>query len=157
MGSLSNRGGSRKGAGRPSGWASGCKFEDTKLIRVPKAIADKVLDAAHKIDVGESFEPIVQPIIDPLEEPKQLTLLKDGSTFTIEVPIQIAAGVQLVVKQMVSSLEHQRNSKNKLGLVCPSCGANTIRKHGKNSSGNQVYQCRVCRRRFLSRQINGSC
>ena len=47
------RGGKRKGAGRKSTWVSGCKFEDTKLIRVPTAIAERLLDLAHKLDAGE--------------------------------------------------------------------------------------------------------
>lgn len=46
------RGGRRKGAGRPSSWKSGCQFEDTKLIRVPKLIADQVLEYAHQLDDG---------------------------------------------------------------------------------------------------------
>jgi len=50
------RGGERKGAGRKSTWVSGCKFEDTKLIRVPKAIADVLLKLAHRLDAGEDLE-----------------------------------------------------------------------------------------------------
>ena len=46
------RGGRRDGAGRKSTWVSGCKFEDTKLIRVPVAIADRLLEIAHKLDSG---------------------------------------------------------------------------------------------------------
>lgn len=46
------RGGAREGAGKPSSWSSGCKYEDTKLIRVSKAIGDKVLELAHKVDEG---------------------------------------------------------------------------------------------------------
>jgi hypothetical protein len=47
------RGGYREKAGRKSGWVSGCKFEDTKLIRVPVTIADRLLEIAHKLDSGE--------------------------------------------------------------------------------------------------------
>ena len=50
------RGGQRQGSGRKSTWESGCKFEDTKLIRVPKAIALRVLEIAHKIDSDEAFD-----------------------------------------------------------------------------------------------------
>ena len=50
------RGGSRERAGRKTGWSSGCRFEDTKSIRVPKAIADRLLEIAHKIDEGYKFE-----------------------------------------------------------------------------------------------------
>jgi hypothetical protein len=44
------RGGHRDNSGRKSSWASGCSIENTKLIRVPIAIADKVLESAHNID-----------------------------------------------------------------------------------------------------------
>jgi DNA-directed RNA polymerase subunit RPC12/RpoP len=47
------RGGKREKAGRKSSWVSGCRFEDTKLIRVPSAIADQVLEFAHQLDSGE--------------------------------------------------------------------------------------------------------
>ncbi len=50
------RGGHRDGAGRKSTWVSGCKFEDTKLIRVPSTIADNLLEIAHKIDSGEDID-----------------------------------------------------------------------------------------------------
>jgi len=50
------RGGTRKGAGRPSTWASGCSFKDTKLIRVPNAIFDQVLELAHRLDKGEEIK-----------------------------------------------------------------------------------------------------
>jgi hypothetical protein len=50
------RGGRRDGAGRKSTWVSGCKFEDTKLIRVPSTIADNLLEIAHKIDSGEDID-----------------------------------------------------------------------------------------------------
>ena len=43
------RGGYREKAGRKSTWVSGCKFEETKLIRVPIAISDRVLEIAHKL------------------------------------------------------------------------------------------------------------
>lgn len=50
------RGGKRDRSGRKSTWASGCKFEDTKLIRVPAAIADQLLELAHKLDAGEILQ-----------------------------------------------------------------------------------------------------
>lgn len=55
------RGGSREGAGRPSLWKSGCKFEDTKLIRVPFEIADRVLEYARRLDAGEIDEVSTKP------------------------------------------------------------------------------------------------
>lgn len=53
---LSNKGGYREGAGRKSSWSSGCKFEDTKLIRVPTTIAEQVLEIAHKLDSEEQID-----------------------------------------------------------------------------------------------------
>ena len=50
------RGGYREKAGRKTSWASGCKFEDTKIIRVPISIANKLLDIAHKLDEGGSLD-----------------------------------------------------------------------------------------------------
>lgn len=56
------RGGKRSGAGRRSSWPSGWGREQTKLIRVPIALADELLDIARRLDAGESirFEPSQQ-------------------------------------------------------------------------------------------------
>jgi hypothetical protein len=51
-----DHGGKRTGAGRKSTWRSGCPFTETKLIRVPIAIAQKVLDIAHRLDAGERID-----------------------------------------------------------------------------------------------------
>jgi hypothetical protein len=50
------RGGRREKSGRKSSWVSGCKFEETKLIRVPVAVADRLLEIAHKLDSGEVID-----------------------------------------------------------------------------------------------------
>jgi hypothetical protein len=52
----SGRGGIRQGAGRKTTWVSGCKQEDTKPIRVPKVIANQILEIAHKLDAGEVID-----------------------------------------------------------------------------------------------------
>jgi hypothetical protein len=49
-------GGKRTGAGRKSTWRSGCPFTETKLIRVPIAIAEQILEIAHRLDAGEKFD-----------------------------------------------------------------------------------------------------
>lgn len=84
------RGGHREKAGRPSTWKSGCKFSETKLIRVPAAIADQLLEIAHKLDSGETLDLVT----------KQLSLL--------DRPIEINAdtrfsGVKLANRLNVSS------------------------------------------------------
>lgn len=55
------RGGYREKAGRPSTWKSGCKFSETKLIRVPVAIADQLLEIAHRLDASESLDLVTIP------------------------------------------------------------------------------------------------
>lgn len=51
-----SRGGYRAKAGRKTTWISGCKFEDTKIIRIPKMISNKVLEIAHKLDAGDIID-----------------------------------------------------------------------------------------------------
>ena len=47
------RGGSRKGAGRKSGWNSDSR---TRTIRVPEAISERLLEIAHWIDDGNVID-----------------------------------------------------------------------------------------------------
>jgi hypothetical protein len=54
------RGGHRDKAGRRSTWQSNCKFSETKLIRVPTAIANQLLDIAHRLDAGEVLDFVTQ-------------------------------------------------------------------------------------------------
>lgn len=44
------RGGQRKGAGRPTKWKIGTTRDDTKPVRIPKRIADEVLEFAYQLD-----------------------------------------------------------------------------------------------------------
>lgn len=53
------RGGYRERAGRPNSWDSGCPHENTKLIRVPIAISDRLMQIAKALDAG--MEVVVQP------------------------------------------------------------------------------------------------
>ena len=50
------RGGAREGAGKKNTWKSGSKFNETKVIRVPTKIADRVLELAHDLDSGIDYE-----------------------------------------------------------------------------------------------------
>jgi hypothetical protein len=85
------QGGKRTGAGRKSTWQSGCPFTETKLIRVPIAIAEKVLDIAHRLDAGETID-----INTPSKYPS-----KDLVTNSSE--IVVAASVPTVLVNPVSS------------------------------------------------------
>lgn len=60
------RGGHREKAGRKSTWKSGCRYEETKLIRVPIQLAEKLLEIAHKLDSGESFGPTLEQLSLPV-------------------------------------------------------------------------------------------
>lgn len=60
------RGGHREKAGRKSSWKSGCRYEKTKLIRVPIKLAEKLLEIAHKLDSGESFGSISEQLSFPI-------------------------------------------------------------------------------------------
>jgi hypothetical protein len=44
------RGGARLNAGRRSSWTSGCGFDDTTTIRIPKYLKEEVLEIAHDLD-----------------------------------------------------------------------------------------------------------
>lgn len=56
------RGGKRENAGRPSTWHSGCTRNDTTPIRVPKIIAAKVNDYAHRLDAGKDLDCVVKSL-----------------------------------------------------------------------------------------------
>lgn len=60
------RGGHREKAGRKSTWKSGFRYEETKLIRVPIQLAEKLLEIAHKLDSGESFGPTSEQLSLPV-------------------------------------------------------------------------------------------
>lgn len=70
------RGGVRKGAGKKSSWKSGCHFHQTKLIRVPSAIADQLLEIAHWLDQGNEIEKINKPIQRELSLPSNVPMEK---------------------------------------------------------------------------------
>lgn len=65
------RGGHREKSGRKSTWKSGCKFVDTKLIRVPASLAEQLLEIAHRLDA----ESVVKNDESVEFETGQLTLL----------------------------------------------------------------------------------
>lgn len=150
------RGGKREKAGRKSTWASGCKFGDTKLIRVPSAIASQVLDIAHQIDAG-------QPLINPdskalrsneneLPITEQLSFLESHDRL-VKVPLAIEARVIKYIENLKYSLESKKSPRNKFGLLCPECKSDDICKHGFSGNGSlkkQVYKCKTCSRRFTA-------
>ena len=103
------RGGQRQGAGRKNSWASGCRFEETKLIRVPIAIADRVLDFAHRLDADS-----LQSVSSDLETKSKAHFAKQ-----LEIPTLLAdvpfVNQGLLVKRLDVSAERIRKSKGKTG------------------------------------------
>jgi hypothetical protein len=84
------RGGHRKKSGRPSTWQSGCKFSETKLIRVPTAIAGQLLEIAHKLDSGETLDLVT----------KQLSLLDRPTEVNSDTRL---SGTELALRLSISS------------------------------------------------------
>lgn len=58
------RGGSRPGAGAPGAWLHG----KTQTIRVPTALADRLLTIARGLDRGELTDPRLAIAVDRLRE-----------------------------------------------------------------------------------------
>lgn len=145
------RGGKREKAGRKSTWKSGCKFEETKLIRVPNSIADKVLAIAHKIDAGEVLDLDTKPKEVNLAQSSQLELIgnsgwKSGSTTKIDVPIVLSERIIVVARQLDEDLA--KKNRGDLGLICPRCQSSNIGLGGRSTAGKQRYQCKTCSLRF---------
>lgn len=63
------RGGSRINAGRRSTWASGCTFQETKLVRVPKRLVSELLEFAHERDAMTTDKPKLSAYVpQPIKE-----------------------------------------------------------------------------------------
>ena len=88
------RGGARQGAGKKSSWKSGCKFEQTKLIRVPAAISTQLLEIAHWLDEGFQIKKLTKPIqcelsnvLDTVSPNEALPRLFNETEFAKEINI----------------------------------------------------------------------
>lgn len=108
------RGGVRQGAGKPSSWSSGCKYEDTKLIRVPKAIASRVLELAHKVDEGIDYEIVTkslkeenQRLKDKLNGNSQLSLPLDNSFGDVDYDHLVKEALKKCVKGGTQSAKYK--------------------------------------------------
>jgi hypothetical protein len=86
-----SRGGHREKAGRPSTWKSGCKFSETKLIRVPAAIADQLLEIAHKLDAGETLD-LVTKQLSFLDRPTEVNSGTRLSGTELALRLSISSG-----------------------------------------------------------------
>lgn len=113
-----SRGGKRQNAGRKTSWVSGCRFEDTKVIRVPEIIADQVLKYAHQLDAMSVSKEVLSPKMDVLEKvtnskreaPVQLDLLCQSSSVDI-----YSLNQALLSDRLGISASQIRKSKGKRG------------------------------------------
>jgi hypothetical protein len=112
------RGGHREKAGRPSTWKSGCKFSETKLIRVPAAISDQVLEFAHKLDSGESLDLETKQLSLPISQ----SLVVDSNTCLSGVELGrrlnvSSAAFNPYVKKGYEALAEYTRSKDPEGIA----------------------------------------
>lgn len=77
------RGGKREKAGRKTGWVSGVTFEETVVIRVPKAISKQLLEIAHRLDAGEEID-LVSNSKNTIEHVNQLELQNEELVTQVE-------------------------------------------------------------------------
>jgi hypothetical protein len=121
-----SRGGYREKAGRKSTWTSGCRFEDTKLIRVPAAIADKLLEIAHKIDDGEDIDSETKSLKNEVEllrsqaiaqsDVKQLELIEsDDTSYSLDSLIQ--KGKQIILNESLVRIKDRGSVRKYFGLL----------------------------------------
>jgi DNA mismatch repair ATPase MutS len=81
----SGRGGAREKAGRKSSWVSGCRQEETKLIRIPEKLAKQLNEIAHRLDAGEIIDLVSKSIREENEDLKrEVGLLKHQLTQSSE-------------------------------------------------------------------------
>lgn len=115
------RGGSRKGAGRKTSWASGCQFEDTKVVRVPKEIASEVLEIAHKLDEGaevvydDSLKVENQKLKEQVEQlEEEVESLKESSLVGLPLFSQNKVINDLDTNSIVISAQDLQDIKNEV-------------------------------------------
>lgn len=103
------RGGRREKAGRKSGWSN----SDTQLIRVPKILADRLLEIAKHLDRGDEIR-LIETQIEPdppalLETVEMKTPVEQLNIFPVEqdgeleLPPQSLSGRALARRLKVSS------------------------------------------------------
>jgi hypothetical protein len=113
------RGGHREKAGRPSTWKSGCKFSETKLIRVPAAIAEKVLEFAHKLESDDPLDLVTKSkgySIDEIKEAGKQAFLDTSVTRHGRDKGVIRRGIEAQIKKLSGqefSFEIETKSKAK--------------------------------------------
>jgi hypothetical protein len=94
--SISGRGGSREGSGRPSAWNN----KKTVAIRVPECFSEQILEYARQLDNGE-----IPQVIDNAQNQKILQMLKDA----LDVPTKSFGKGKVILREAISALESVQN------------------------------------------------
>lgn len=103
---MTTRGGKREGSGGKPTW----KYGKTKPVRVPVALADKILEIARLLD-GDEFEDIeLQDFLEIMRHPRLIDLsgitirfVKDGPA--VHLADLVKAGYEIKPIQLVQNLK----------------------------------------------------
>lgn len=112
------RGGCRENAGRKSTWSN----SETKLIRVPVALAGQLLELAQKLDKGEAIDFVTESKPEPevTKSPDQINLVDEVSGDEKKPPLS-----PLIAKDLGTRLEVSRT---------------TVWKHAQNLNSAQFLE-----------------
>jgi hypothetical protein len=101
--SISGRGGSREGSGRPSAWIN----RKTVAIRVPECFSKQILFYARQLDNGEipQVDDTAHNQKDTVQYQKVLQMLNDA----LEYPTNSFGRGKAILKEVISILESVQN------------------------------------------------
>lgn len=94
--SISGRGGSREGSGRPSAWNN----KKTVAIRVPECFAETLLEYARQLDRGETVQSS-----DNVQNQKILEMLR----IALQQPTNSFGKGKAILKEIVCIIDNVQN------------------------------------------------
>lgn len=94
--SISGRGGSREGSGRPSAWNN----RKTVAVRVPECFSKQIIKYARLLDNNET-----PSVTDTVQNQKILQMLKDA----LDVPTNNFGKGKAILREVISILENVHN------------------------------------------------
>lgn len=94
--SISGRGGSREGSGRPSAWNN----KKTVAVRVPECFSEQIIEYARLLDNGG-----IPQANDTVRNQKILQMLKDA----LNVPTKSFGKGKVILREVISILETVQN------------------------------------------------
>lgn len=94
--SMSGRGGSREGSGRPSAWNN----KKTVAVRVPECFSEQIIEYARLLDNGD-----IPQATDTVQNQKILEMLRDA----LNVPTKSFGKGKVILREVISILENVQN------------------------------------------------